>query len=67
MDSKKPRLDITKAVNKQMREEDSESARNNKKGFGKKGRKGGMPGKGKGKGKPGGKEKLLKAKGANLR
>nr|AAI54207.1 Rrs1 protein [Danio rerio] len=63
MDSKKPRLDITKAVNKQMREEDSESARNNKKGFGKKGRKGGMPGKGKGKGKPGGKGKAPKGKG----
>uniref|UniRef100_A0A8C2JDL8 Ribosome biogenesis regulatory protein n=1 Tax=Cyprinus carpio TaxID=7962 RepID=A0A8C2JDL8_CYPCA len=51
MDSKKPRLDITKAVNKQMREEDRESAHKRKQGFGKKGRRGNMSGKGKGKGK----------------
>ncbi len=42
MDSKKPRLDITKAVNKQMREEDMETRQKNKKDFGKKGRKGNM-------------------------
>lgn len=51
MDSKKPKLDITKAVNKQMREEDrEEAAAKRKKGAGKKGRKGNMGGKGKGKG-----------------
>ncbi|GAA6217356.1 ribosome biogenesis regulatory protein homolog [Lates japonicus] len=51
MDSKKPKLDITKAVNKQMREEDREEASAKyKKGVGKKGRKGNMSGKGKGKG-----------------
>ncbi|KAE8279899.1 Ribosome biogenesis regulatory protein-like protein [Larimichthys crocea] len=51
MDSKKPKLDITKAVNKQMREEDrEEAAAKYKKGAGKKGRKGNMSGKGKGKG-----------------
>ncbi|XP_071341347.1 ribosome biogenesis regulatory protein homolog [Trachinotus anak] len=51
MDSKKAKLDITKAVNKQMREEDrEEAAARYKKGAGKKGRKGNMPGKGKGKG-----------------
>ncbi|XP_018529458.1 ribosome biogenesis regulatory protein homolog [Lates calcarifer] len=51
MDSKKPKLDITKAVNKQMREEDREEASAKyKKGAGKKGRKGNMSGKGKGKG-----------------
>lgn len=51
MDSKKPKLDITKAVNKQMREEDrEEAAAKHKKGAGKKGRKGNMSGKGKGKG-----------------
>lgn len=55
MDSKKPRLDITKAVNKQMREEDMESRQKNKKDFGKKGQRGKMSGKGKGKGKAGGK------------
>ncbi|XP_044031573.1 ribosome biogenesis regulatory protein homolog [Siniperca chuatsi] len=50
MDSKKPKLDITKAVNKQMREEDrEEAAAKYKKGAGKKGRKGNMSGKGKGK------------------
>lgn len=49
MDSKKPKLDITKAVNKQMREEDrEEAAARRKKGAGKKGRKGNMSGKGKG-------------------
>nr|CBN81938.1 Ribosome biogenesis regulatory protein homolog [Dicentrarchus labrax] len=58
MDSKKPRLDITKAVNKQMREEDrEEAAAKYKKGAGKKGRKGNMSGKGKGKGGKGGKGK----------
>lgn len=52
MDGKKPKLDITKAVNKQMREEDrEEAAAKYKKRAGKKGRKGGnMSGKGKGKG-----------------
>ncbi|XP_029385172.1 ribosome biogenesis regulatory protein homolog [Echeneis naucrates] len=51
MDSKKPTLDVTKAVNKQMREEDrEEAAAKYKKGAGKKGRKGNMSGKGKGKG-----------------
>uniref|UniRef100_A0A673X071 Ribosome biogenesis regulatory protein n=1 Tax=Salmo trutta TaxID=8032 RepID=A0A673X071_SALTR len=63
MDSKKPRLDVNKAVNKQMREDDrEESAAKFKKG-GKKGRKGGNfsgkgkggGGKGKGKGRAGGK------------
>ncbi|KAG7488599.1 hypothetical protein MATL_G00035460 [Megalops atlanticus] len=49
MDSKKPRLDITKAVNKQMREEDMESGSKRKKGSGKKRRKGNFSGK-KGKG-----------------
>ncbi|XP_056221088.1 ribosome biogenesis regulatory protein homolog [Seriola aureovittata] len=63
MDSKKPKLDITKAVNKQMREEDrEEAAAKYKKGAGKKGRKGNMGGKGKGKGK-GGKGKFGKAGG----
>lgn len=59
MDSKKPKLDVTKAVNKQMREEDrEEAAARYKKGAGKKGRKGNMSGKARGKGgkgKPGGK------------
>ncbi|XP_070709051.1 ribosome biogenesis regulatory protein homolog [Pempheris klunzingeri] len=56
MDSKKPKLDITKAVNKQMREEDrEEAAAKSKKGAWKKGRKGNMSGKGKGKGAKGGK------------
>lgn len=57
MDGKKPRLDITKAVNKQMREEDGEAAAARRKG--KKGARGnprgkgkrGPPGKGKAKGK----------------
>ncbi|XP_064189073.1 ribosome biogenesis regulatory protein homolog [Anguilla rostrata] len=49
MDSKKPRLDINKAVNKQMREEDMESRSKKKGGPGKKGRKGNFSGK-KGKG-----------------
>lgn len=57
MDSKKPKLDITKAVNKQMREEDREEASaKRKKGAGRKGRKGNPGGKGgKGKGGKGGK------------
>ncbi|XP_059183006.1 ribosome biogenesis regulatory protein homolog [Centropristis striata] len=65
MDSKKPRLDITKAVNKQMREDDrEEAAAKYKKGAGKKGRKGNMSGKGKGKGQgKGGKGKGGKAGG----
>lgn len=51
MDGKKPKLDITKAVNKQMREEDrEEAAAKYKRGAGKRGRKGNMSGKGKGKG-----------------
>lgn len=50
MDSKKPKLDITKAVNTQMREEDrEEAAARRKKGAGKKGRQG-FSGKAKGKG-----------------
>lgn len=54
LDSKKPQLDVTKAVNKQMREEDrEEAAAKYKRGAGKKGRKGNMPGKGKGKGAKG--------------
>ena len=58
MDGKKPKLDITKAVNKQMREEDrEEAAAKHRKGAGKKGRKGNMSGKGKGKGGKGGKGK----------
>lgn len=62
MDSKRPKLDITKAVNKQMREEDrEEAAAKHKKGAGKKGRRGNMAGKGKGKGKGG------KAGGGNKR
>lgn len=50
--TKNPKLDITKAVNKQMREEDrEEAAAKRKKGAGKKGRKGSnMGGKAKGKG-----------------
>ncbi|KAJ0059511.1 hypothetical protein NL108_001853 [Boleophthalmus pectinirostris] len=56
MDSKKPKLDVTKAVNKQMREEDREAAAAKyKRGAGKKGRRGGMPGKGRGPGGKGGK------------
>ncbi|KAM9333598.1 ribosome biogenesis regulatory protein homolog [Pholidichthys leucotaenia] len=55
MDAKKPKLDITKAVNKQMREEDrEEAAAKHKKAAGKKGRKGNNTA-GKGKGKKGGK------------
>ncbi|XP_031595035.1 ribosome biogenesis regulatory protein homolog [Oreochromis aureus] len=52
MDTKKPKLDITKAVNKQMREEDrEEAAAKHKKAAGKKGRKGSsMGGKARGKG-----------------
>ncbi|MGH0169094.1 UNVERIFIED_CONTAM: hypothetical protein FKN15_056006 [Acipenser sinensis] len=51
MDSKKPRIDITKAVNKQMREEDRQSGFQKRKSPGKKGRKGNFSGKGKAKGK----------------
>uniref|UniRef100_A0A3P8W6H6 Ribosome biogenesis regulatory protein n=1 Tax=Cynoglossus semilaevis TaxID=244447 RepID=A0A3P8W6H6_CYNSE len=60
--NKTPKLDITKAVNKQMREEDrEEAAAKYRKGAGKKGRKGNnMSGKGKGKG---GKGKGVKGKG----
>lgn len=55
IESKRPRLDITKAVNKQMREEDSEASKRRQ---GKKGRRGNTPGKGRrnaprGKGKGG--------------
>ncbi|KAM3860714.1 ribosome biogenesis regulatory protein homolog [Diretmus argenteus] len=57
MDSKKPRIDVTKAVNKQMREEDREEAAARFK-KGRKGGKGSFSGKGKGGkgkgGKPGG-------------
>ncbi|CDQ90117.1 unnamed protein product [Oncorhynchus mykiss] len=61
MDSKKPRLDVNKAVNKQMREVDREEAAAKFKKGGKKGRKGGnfsgkgKGGGGKGKGRAGGK------------
>ncbi|XP_056378029.1 ribosome biogenesis regulatory protein homolog [Hyla sarda] len=50
MDSKKPRLDVTKAVNKQMREEDAEASAKRRKGpkKGKGGRDRGGPKKGKG-------------------
>ncbi|CAG5895932.1 ribosome biogenesis regulatory protein homolog [Menidia menidia] len=62
LDSKKPKLDITKAVNTQMREEDrEEAAAKRKKGAGKKGRKANTGGKGGG--KAGGKGKGGKAKG----
>ncbi|XP_017309361.2 ribosome biogenesis regulatory protein homolog [Ictalurus punctatus] len=65
MESKSPRLDITKAVNKQMREEDSEASERRK---GKKGRRGTAPGKGRrnalsGKGKGKGKGGPSKGKG----
>ncbi|XP_018599797.2 ribosome biogenesis regulatory protein homolog [Scleropages formosus] len=49
--SKKPRMDVTKAVNKQMREEDMEAASKKRKGAGRKGRKGGSAPRGKAKGK----------------
>ncbi|XP_029313799.1 ribosome biogenesis regulatory protein homolog [Cottoperca gobio] len=56
MDGKRPKLNVTKAVNKQMREEDrEEAAAKYKKRAGKKGRKGSMPGKAKGKTAKGGK------------
>ncbi|CAB1427576.1 unnamed protein product [Pleuronectes platessa] len=56
--TKSPQLNITKAVNKQMREEDREEAAKSRKMAGKKGRKGGQSGKGgKGKGGMGGKGK----------
>lgn len=65
LDSKKPHMDITKAVNKQMREEDREEASAKyKRGAGRKGRKGNMPGKGQGKG---GKGKGGKAGGGKKR
>ncbi|KAL2085183.1 hypothetical protein ACEWY4_018503 [Coilia grayii] len=68
MDSKKPRIDMTKAVNRQMREEDSESRSNARKGPGKKGRRGNMSGKGKGGGGKGkGKGKGPKGKPQNQR
>ncbi|KAI5092037.1 ribosome biogenesis regulatory protein-like [Silurus meridionalis] len=65
MDSKRPRLDITKAVNKQMREEDGEASERRR---GKKGRRGNVPGKGRrnapsGKGKGKGKGGPSKGKG----
>ncbi|KAM4534340.1 ribosome biogenesis regulatory protein homolog [Odontesthes bonariensis] len=69
INSKKPKLDITKAVNTQMREDDrDEAAARRKKGAGKKGRKGNMAGKpkgkgGKGKGGKGGKAAGGKKKG----
>lgn len=68
MDSKKPKLDVTMAVNKQMREEDrEEAAAKYKKGAGKKGRKGSTPGKGKGKGGKGKGGKFGKAGGGKKR
>ncbi|KAM4606482.1 ribosome biogenesis regulatory protein homolog [Polymixia lowei] len=49
MDSKRPKIDVTKAVNKQMREDDrEEAAAKFRKGAGKKGRKGNFPKQGKG-------------------
>ncbi|KAG7272300.1 hypothetical protein CRUP_014185, partial [Coryphaenoides rupestris] len=61
MDSKRPRIDVTKAVNKQMREDDREEAaaryKKGKKGRsdgGFKGGRGGKGGRGRGGGKPGG-------------
>ncbi|XP_054621127.1 ribosome biogenesis regulatory protein homolog [Dunckerocampus dactyliophorus] len=52
MEGKRPKLDLTKAVNKQMREDDQEeSAAKSKKKAGRKGRRDNMGGKGKGKGK----------------
>ncbi|KAM8881258.1 ribosome biogenesis regulatory protein homolog [Synchiropus picturatus] len=52
MGSKKPKLDITKAVNKQMREDDrEEAAAKHRKGAGRKGGRGAVGGKGRGKGK----------------
>ncbi|XP_066536245.1 ribosome biogenesis regulatory protein homolog [Hoplias malabaricus] len=76
MDSKRPRVDITKAVNKQMREDEEEAGREKRrKGVGKKGRKGkgggpggGPGGKGKGKGPKGSKgSKGSRGKGQNPR
>ncbi|KAM4718370.1 ribosome biogenesis regulatory protein homolog [Anableps anableps] len=56
MGTKTPKLDITKAVNAQMREEDrEEAAARRRKGAGGKGRKGSAAGRGKGKGGKGGK------------
>ncbi|XP_072514061.1 ribosome biogenesis regulatory protein homolog [Salminus brasiliensis] len=61
METKKPRLDVTKAVNKQMREDEEEEGRaRRRKGAGKKGERGkrsaaGGKGRGKGKGPKGGK------------
>uniref|UniRef100_H3A4I9 Ribosome biogenesis regulatory protein n=2 Tax=Latimeria chalumnae TaxID=7897 RepID=H3A4I9_LATCH len=46
MESKKPKLNITKAVNKQMREEDREAAATKKRKRSQKGRRGGFDGKG---------------------
>ncbi|XP_034025593.1 ribosome biogenesis regulatory protein homolog [Thalassophryne amazonica] len=61
LDSKKPRMDLTKAVNKQMREEDrEEAAAKRRKGGGKKGRRSSMSDKG-AKGKAG-KGKTAKGK-----
>ncbi|KAE8598913.1 hypothetical protein XENTR_v10016988 [Xenopus tropicalis] len=62
MGSKKPALDMTKAVNKQMREEDAEEAAKRRKG-GKKGRGGKQQGGKKGKGKGPGKGKHPRGKG----
>ncbi|OCT74783.1 hypothetical protein XELAEV_18033771mg [Xenopus laevis] len=63
MDSKKPVLNMTKAVNRQMREEDAEEAAKRRKG-GKKGSRGGkQQGGKKGKGKGPGRGKQAKGKG----
>nr|XP_057915699.1 ribosome biogenesis regulatory protein homolog [Doryrhamphus excisus] len=52
MEGKRPKMDITKAVNRQMKEEDQEGgAAKGKKKAGRKGRRDNMGGKGKGKGK----------------
>uniref|UniRef100_A0AAY5EDU6 Ribosome biogenesis regulatory protein n=1 Tax=Electrophorus electricus TaxID=8005 RepID=A0AAY5EDU6_ELEEL len=68
MDSKKPRLEITKAVNKQMREEDAEAASKRRRVPGQKGRKRNMPAKGKRSGPSGkGKGKASKGRGRNPR
>ncbi|XP_072267207.1 ribosome biogenesis regulatory protein homolog [Pyxicephalus adspersus] len=50
MDSKKPKLDVNKAVNRQMREEDAEASAKRKKPFkkGGRGKQGGKKGKGRG-------------------
>ncbi|CAL1596944.1 unnamed protein product [Knipowitschia caucasica] len=56
MGNKKPKMDVGRAVSKQIKEEDREAAAEKyKRGPGKKGRRGNMPGKGRGPGGKGGK------------